>query len=505
MSKKIILNDNEVVFNEDVSSAQDWRSRDLNRALEAMFNATFLAGSATPGTITAGAIVSGLIVNGSTTNLSVNITPGLGLFSFGGDTTQNNRYRLASSETTVNLPLPFPSPTLYRWDVIEVSAEEITETETRQVLTSIGPTRTLVPTVVPKIVSSNLKFRVRAGSADTLANARLPALQPDPAWLPIAGILVSPADLVASDNKLLDLRKMFSYCSPARSFVQNDIRDGFDKQVSMSSDGAMVSAAQNWVHMGNYRSPIGATPQQSTINRPQLNPNVDKPASLALAVNQWYYIYAYRPTLNCGYTAMVLTNVAPISNDTDDRGKPSGTFDLPVPWPTTDASAPAMYMGAIRLYDNGGTFYPLPFRKSGGYTAISYNAEAGYSGADTQGKIHNAGGSLIGPGITATETINPDGDGLEAVPPHSRLVRLTLQFENVSTSATSLSFNVRSDMSPAFIVYRVADIDPDHMVTAELDVPVSSNFSVSFICSGSTPTDVGAFRGWVEGFYEEMP
>lgn len=505
MSKKIILNDNEVVFNEDVSAAQDWRSRDLNRALEGMFGATFLAGSVTAGSITAGAILTGLSVNGSTTNLSVSVAPGLGVFSFGGDTTLNNRYRLASAETSVSLPLPFPHATLYRWDLIEVSAEEVTATETRQVLTTIGPTRALVPTVVPKTVSSNLKFRVRAGTADTLAAARLPALQPDAAWLPLAGILVSPGDLTANGNRILDLRKMFSYCSPGRSFVQNDIRDGFEKDVSMSSNGVMINAAQNWVHMGNYRSPLGAAPYQSAANRPQIDPNTDKPSSLVLQVDRWYYVYAYRPTLNCGHTSMVLTGVAPVATDTDERGRPSTSFDLPVPWPAADASAPAMYMGAVRLYDNGGTFYPLPFRKSGGYTALAYQSEAGYSGASSEGKLHGGGGDLIAPGDVIATTVNPDGDSLEAVPPHSRLVRLSFQFENAVTSASSLSFSVRADMTPAFIVYRVADVDPDHMVTAEVDVPVDGGFSVSFLCTGSTPTDIGAFRGWVQGFYEEMP
>ncbi len=504
MSKKIILNDNEVVFNEDVSAAQDWRSQDLNRALEAMFGATFLAGSGVAGQITAGAILTGLLVNGSATNLSLDITPGMGIFSFGGDLTFNNRYRLASLTSSTNVTLPLPHSSLYRWDLLEVSAEEITATETRQVLTAIGPTRALVPTVVPKTVSSNLKFRIRSGTPAALDSARLPALQPDPAWLPVCGILITPGDLTASGNKILDLRKLFSYCSPGRSFIQNDNQDGFDKPIAMSSNGATISVAQNWVRMGGYHSPIGATTQQSTINRPQINPNTDKPASLTLQVNRWYYIYAYRPTRNCGHTSMVLTNVAPISDDSDDRGRPSSSFDLPVPWPTTDASAPALYMGAVRLYDNSGTMTPLPFRKSGGYTALAFESSAGLSGASTQGKIHNAGGSLITPGTDITRTINPDGDSLEAVPPHCRLVRLSLQFENVSTSAGPMNFTFRSDMSVPFNVYRVSEVDPDHMVTAEVDVPVDSSFSVTFICTG-TGGDTGAVRGWVQGFYEEMP
>jgi len=504
MVKKIILNDNEVVFNEDVSDAQDWRSQDLNSALEAMFNGSFRGGPSSVGTVFAGSILSGLLIGTSLTNLNITVSSGLGIFAFGGgDTSRNNRYRLASVDGDTTLTLPVAHTTLHRWDLIEVSAEEVTATETRQVLTNIGPTRTLVPTVVPKTVSSNLKLRIRSGVPDSLANARLPTLQPDQAWLPVAAIRVTPSAVISAGFQVLDLRKMFEFCSPPRPTNTN--KDGFRSAVSMSSNGQMVTATANWVHMGQYCSPLGTTPQQASLGRPQINVNVDKPASLVLQVNRWYYIYAYRPNLNCGFSAMVLTSVPPDATDNHTRGKPSAALDLPVPWPVSDPNAVAMYMGAVRLYDNGGTFFPLPFRKAGGYTALAYTSEAGYAGAATQGKIHPAGGALIAPSTTQTDTINPDGDGFEAVPPHSRLVKVNFQFENISTSVSSLGFAVRANLTPPFVLYGVTEIDPDHMVTTGLDVPVDSTFSISIICSGSTPTDVGAWRGWVQGYYEEMP
>lgn len=504
MTKKVILNDNEVVFNEDVSAAQDWRSQDLNSSLEAIFQGTYKSGPSTPLAVVAGAVLSGLLLDTSTLNLTVTVSGGLAVFGFGGgDVSMVNRFRLASSDST-SLVLPVAHVTLHRWDVIEVSAEEITTTETRQVLTSLGPVRRLVNTVVPKFVSSNLKLRVRSGTPDVLDAARLPALQPDQAWLPVAAIRVAPGALTTSGLQILDLRKQFSFCSPPTPTNLN--RDGFRSPVAMSSNGQMISAAPNWVHMGQYFSPLGTSVKQNALNRPQINVNVDKPSSLSLQFNRWYYIYAYRPHINCGYSSMVLSSVPPDATDAYTRGRPSGSFELPVPWPATEPSAVAMYMGAVRLYTTGGVFYPLPFRKAGGYTALAYNAEAGYDGANTQGKIHSGTATIISPGATQTRTVNPDGDGLEAVPPHSRLVRVSLILENSDASATPLNYSLRTNTIPhPFILYRVLDVDPDHMADFEVDVPLDSNMSFSLICTGDTPGDEGIWRGFVRGFFEEMP
>jgi len=504
MVKKIVLNDNEVVWNEDVSAAQDWRSQDLNSALEARFQASFRSGSATPGIVTSGAILSGLTVTGSTTNLSVTVSGGLAIFGFGGgDVSYDNRFRLASLDADTVVSLLASSPTLHRWDIIEVSAEEVTSTETRSVLTSIGPTRRLIDTTVNKVISSNLRVRVRSGVAAALTAARLPALQPNPAWLPIAAVRIAPGVLIASTGtQIIDLRKFLDYCSPARN--SPSIRDGFQSSLTLSSSDRYVYASHAWVNVGGYCGPLNTTPFQNTVNRPILDVNTDKPASLALSANQWYYLYAYRPTLNCGYTSLVLTAVPPDSSISNNQGRPSAPFELPVPWPATDASAPSLYLGAVRLYTTAGVFYPLPFRKMGNYTALAYRSSGAFTGATTQGQIHSGGGSFVTPGTPVTRTINPDGDGFNVVPPHTKLVRVSWQLENVAISVDPMQFDIVTDLPHPFYLYRTQNLDPDVRAYVELDVPTDDNFSYTVIATG-TVTDQGVFRGWVQGFYEDMP
>jgi hypothetical protein len=152
MSKKIILNDKEVVFNEDVSAAQDWRSRDLNRLLEAMRYGTFENGPVISGSVVGSCAISGLELVRSGTNLDVIIGPGCGLFGFGGtDSDFENNYQISSLEDPVTLSLPVSVAGQYRYDLIEMSAEQVTTTEIRQVLRPLGPTQVLQNTVVPKI------------------------------------------------------------------------------------------------------------------------------------------------------------------------------------------------------------------------------------------------------------------------------------------------------------------------------------------------------------------
>lgn len=507
--KRVKLYDREVATNEDAQLGLDLRSLDLNASLEAAFLGSFGGGPTASSSVRAGAILSGLMVTGSTTGLSVNVSSGLAVFGFGTTDSAQNRYRLGSLDASSSLSLPVSDPAFYRWDLIEVSAEEVVTTEVRQVL-SVGPRRGLVNTPLEKFVTTGLRVRVRPGKPESLADARLPALQPDAAWLPIAAVRVTPGALTLSGALIFDLRKLLHYCSPTRRVLASGgIRfegglGGFDSPVSVSSSERYVNVAPVWARLGNYCSPLGPTPGSLITEAPRLDVNSDKPVGLSLAEDTWYYVYAYRPHVSCGFSALVLSSVPPLVTNSYDRGIPSSSLELPTPWALSDVTLAAQYVGAVRLYNNSGTYYPLPFVKVGGFTSLTYESAGLFVGANTQGKIHAGARNLVGPGSPITRNITPDGDGLPSVPPHAKRVRLSFHLENLITSSNPLDFLITSSSTPPFVVYRAYGISPGYSVSPEVDCPTESSFALSIAVAGSVPDQAGV-RGWVRGFYEDLP
>lgn len=513
MSKKIILNDNEVVFNEDVEQGIDWKGRDLARLLEGLLQATFgQLRDGTPtdpgaGSVAGGAILSGLEMTWTTSNLDVTITPGTAIFSMGGsDTTVDGAFQLASSETDTVLSLPVASPTNYRWDLIEVSASQVTVSETRDVLSS-GPLRTLSPTAVDKTRENQLQFRVRSGTPAALAaDALLPALQPDPAWLPLFAVRVEPAmirllGIGVQNAHSFDLRKMFSR---VRSDV--DFAHGFQYPVTLSISSGFISSHRNWVQMGNYNSPmgvgfyinttIGATGRNPFPTRPLANVNLDKAVGLSLSVDTWYYAYAFRPHENSGYTSMFVSDVGPNTATGSPTGRMAATpIILPAPFPA-ESTAPTQYLGAFRLAQSGSSFLPRGFRQNSGYVSHGSVSRSGLAGAVFSHEIINA----TFPVGSTTVSLNAIGDGILTVPPHCRMARI--HFEWNGGGAPS-GVTIYSYEDYALFTFSLAASEKLYVT---LDVPLDfSSSGVKDFDVEVTGGPTASSRAYVLGYYEEMP
>tara|TARA_Y100000310_G_scaffold335320_1_gene416999 strand:- start:274 stop:1773 length:1500 start_codon:yes stop_codon:yes gene_type:complete len=498
MTKKYILNDNEVATNEDVQSNDEWNSQTLYRIVEAIQSGTFTSSSGLP--VVPGSILAGFDLVPSTTNLSYTVRPGSGFFSFPTvDPLVNGTTQMASLESDYVLSLPVASVAEYRWDLVEVSATKTVSSSLRGVVG--GGSSAPVPTLVPKLEENQLSFRVRSGPPNASRSlARIPDLDLSNEWIPLAAIEVSPSALTANTLQVLDLRKKFSrirhqeipssgrnYCSGFASFDEEVVID------------------RQKVTTGNYESILTQVFTSSTSDKIRLNPNSSFAISSGLTITPglWYYAYAYRPSSKAGYCSVFLTDVPPSSGLSLDPGIPSGPVNLPPPFTTPVSGFPSHYLGAVKFYQDGPTLKPIPFRKQGNMVIISGESLSSFAGATTQNKVHSSGGNLILGGTTQTATINPDGDGMHSVPPHVRAVRLNLQFEVTSAATSGLSFRLRSGVDP-FTYYRVS-IDPGAVVCPSVDIPLpddgSTQISVEAI---GLPADIGGWRAWVTGYFEEI-
>lgn len=501
MSKKIIFNDNEVVTNEDVEQTIDWRARDLNRVLEAQLRGTF---SSDPGAgmVSGGAIVSGLEMTWNNSNLVVSISPGSGLFALGGsDPLVDNSFQLGYSESPVELSLPVADVTRYRWDLIEVSMSQVVTQDTRQVL-STGPLRTLSPTPVDKIRESSLRFRVRSGTPGVSSEALLPSLQPDDAWLPLFAVRVDPLRFRLlgiggeTNAQSFDLRKLLR-----RSRPDPESGHGFQHSVSMSSSGAFVASHRNWVQMGNYNGPLAPSfyiDITSGSSGPTAFPAVPlaSPAEgalgMTLAVDVWYYVYAYRPHENSGYTAMFISNASPNTGLIAPTGRLAATPVLPAPFPT-EITAPTQFMGSVRLAQSGGGFFPRSFRQVGGYVAMGTVSVSGFAGAVTPSLLTTT--SL--PVGTTLVNLN-DVAGVLTVPPHCRMARVSVSLDNTSgvDSASLTLYN-----SEGYSMFATS-MGPSDTREVTVDIPLGSvTKEFSFEVAGAPLSS----RLYVLGYYEETP
>lgn len=489
MSKKIILNDKEVVFNEDVSAAQDWRSRDFNRLLEAMRYGTFENGPLISGQVVGACVVSGLELIRSGTNLDVLISGGTGLFGFGGtDSNFENNYQLSSSENTVTLSLPVAVVGQYRYDLIEVSAEQITTTEVRKVLRPLGPTQVLQDTVVPKIKENRLKFRVRSGTPNPTTSVLMPALQPDPAWLPLYAIRVDPGALHANSLIFYDLRLWLRGFSATGNL--STTMDKWGSRPELVRDSATtLSMSQNTLTTRGYTAPVGfATPNPARMN---INVNVQRPAGVVYVVDQWYYLYAVRPNSSCGFVDLTLSpNPPPIGT-----GLPNGIrfgLAMPAPWPT-DGTAVGHYLGAVRLYSTGGgNFAVKDFYQAGSYVAISGFQEGVIPpGANTTNQFvvnNTALGSV-------TCSVNPGVDGPSVIPSHVRMIRALF---TINGTVDADLFVVTKDG----FVLAVTHALPNSYAYLTVDIPLPADGSTQLkytVTAGLSCRVLATVLGYYEG------
>jgi len=503
MSKKIILNDNEVVTNEDVEGTVGWRARDLHRVLESHLQGTFRSDPGV-GMVEGGAIISGLDMSFSASNLDVTISPGSALMAIGGvDSAGDNSFQTGTLEDSLSLSLPVANVTLYRWDLIECSVAQVVTQEFRQVL-SVGPPRLLSLVNVDKIKDNVLTFRVRSGIPDSEGAAVLPVIQPDAAWLPLYAIRIDPSRTtllsgLTSNAQNYDLRKLLR-----RSRPDEDVGHGFQYQVSLFSSGDQVYSHKNWVQMGNYCSPVsprfyitssaGGDGPPPPI-RPRLVISGDIALGLPLSPDTWYYIYAYRPHINSGYTSMFLTTYPPEVGIDAPTGKLSGVLVLPLPWRSGESTVQTQYMGAIRLAVSPGPSYaPRAFRQVGGFVSHGTRSLTGVSGAATYSEIYSGTLSM---GSNTLDLVVP-GDGVLSVPQHCNMARVHLDYSaGIDPSdLTIFSYEDYSYFHVSLIAFQTGQI--------VLDIPVESSSSTKEFVALTTAGFV-TLRAYVVGYYEDTP
>lgn len=499
MSKKIILNDNEVVTNEDVASAQDLRARDLNRVLEGWFLASLGDGPSTAGTVEGGAVVSGLSLTRSSSNLSVGIGRGVAVFGFGGSSIENdNIYQMSSLENPVSLGFsPAPVVGQTRYDIIECSAIQITETESRNVLTSLGPTRRLVPTVVPKILNNTLTLRVRPGVAASSSSAVAPALRPDPSWIPLYVVGISGGSLTTSALAIYDVRRWVSQFQSAG--LLSAATDGFRSSPHVylaSGSNTILVVSPNEVRIAGYTSLLGSSFFSSVLSSPaSIDISTRVPSGVTRVVDQWFYLYAVRPNRSCGNVILTYTPDPPPFG----ANLPYGTrtnLPLPAPWPA-DATSVGHYVGAFRMYTDGGNFRVRDFLQIGGYTTVAPLLDGvNPPGANSSSSFVSI--ASLADGSNQSVTVNPGISGDLVVPPHTRLVRTRWRFRNNAATEYTVSF-----LTQAGFVFASGNFDTGkgHI---EVDVPLPSDGTQQFTIRVDTSPagSVTSVDGYILGYHE---
>ena len=501
MSKKIVLNNNEVVTNEDVAEAQDLRARDLSRVLEGHLLSSLGSGPTTSLVIESGAVISGLSLTRSSSNMSVSISRGAALIGFGGASVENdNIYQLSSLEHPISLGIsPAPAVGQTRYDVIECSAVQITETAARQVLTSLGPTRRLVPTTVPKIVNNTLLIRVRSGVPASSSSATSPSLRPDPAWMPLYVVGVTGGALNTSSLAIYDVRRWVSRTN-AHGLLSSVV-DGFRSSPHMylaAGSSTVITVGANEVSIGGYTSLVGSSAFSSTLTAPlSIDVSARIPSGVTRAVDQWYYLYAVRPNSSCGHVVLTYTADPPPFGPNFPHGTRTN-LPLPAPWPN-DPTSVGHYVGAFRLYSSGGDFFVRDFLQVGNFVTVA-TIQDGINPPGANSSPAFASIPSLPDASNQLVTINPGLSGDSVVPPHTRMVKTHWTFNNVTATGYIVSFITQSGFVFASRSF------PSGRGYIELDVPLPADSSmemtvrVSTTPAGST-TSVDAF---VLGYYEGL-
>lgn len=501
MSKKFILNDREVVFNEDVEQNDDWRSRDLFRWLEAVLRGSQASSPGVAGTVDGGAIIGGLDLTKNLANLSVEISPGAALMAFGGlDPAVTNGFQVCSSEDAVTLNLPVAPVGSYRWDLIEVTAAQNVTTEVREVL-SVGVTPTLSPTPVNKVQDNALSFRIRSGpTSSTREAAMMPDLDLDDSWLPTHAILVEPSALAAGPLTVVNLKKMLSRAQP-ESWVVN----GFDYSPHMYSEGFPIKTlrgTRSWVTLGGYRAPLQPPIEADFFQKLTVDPNRDVAAGLSFTFGQFYYVYAYRPSSRSGFTSVFISDIPPVSVSTGTPGSPSAPLTLPRPFPGTLSGAYAHYVCAVKVYQVGSDYRIRPFRQHSGYAATTgFNLVGGFAGLGNATSLFiNTYPPSPTPAFTTGVTIQ-DFIGLvgeRIVPEHVRTVRADFSFANTGANNATVNILTFDD----FIVWE-GQVLVGHTTNCVVDIPVTpgptQQFKINVVTAAS---QVDVFANAL-GYYED--
>jgi|10_taG_2_1085330.scaffolds.fasta_scaffold01307_3 hypothetical protein len=505
MSKKIILNDNEVVTNEDVTKASEWSNRDHLRVMDGVVSGDMDVTGPAAGTFIAEAIASGLGIDFSSTNLDVTVQPGQALFRVGTfDADTESPLQLATLESPYTISLPVADGSGYRWSLIEVGVETLVGREDREVLTRVGPYRkTLVTTSVEKTRTRSLRFRVRSGAANsTYEDAALPSLQPDLSWLPLWAVLVAPSQTVISGANHMDMRKFAHRMVSGgnASFLRG--WDSAPPSLYKRSTSVMMTSAREVV-VGGYRGTlVGLNARSFVPQAPSVgaNDNLARRSGLALNTNDWFYIYAYRPSSSCGFIGLMIDSTPPLhGNEGYEHGNFNSVFGSPgVPGPfPASGTASYHFLGSVkfRLDATSGLFEYRDFHKAGNYVVLS----GARSTNVPTGANYIAQSALTGSGtVTLNLSALTDVNGDQILPDHARMAKINFSF--LATGAGSIS--IQTDDGSQLWATAYAGAGGSDSITLDVPLPFSGNMGFIVVKQG-TPSIT--YDIVVTGFYEDLP
>lgn len=421
MSKSIILSDREIATNEDVSNLQAWRRQDLDRYLEGK---RFGTTGSTVSSLTAAGVVSGLSLYTYGDEPKITVLPGQGFFGFPpGDLDPSypeNTYQVCSLDESVSVSIKTPSSGMAQWYIVEATAVREVAQEVRNFVPTTGYGITLSPMTTDKVRTNKIQIAVRAGVVAAAADATIPSLNTSASWTPLYAIRVT--DVASAYWEVYDLRlwtgnfrrerRRHLISSASTSSWVTEYPRVVRKSDSVLSVSRVAVGIQNYEQEIDDSAVWGGTTTNPFVD---LDINAERPSSVTLEADRWFYLYAVRPNYNSGLTVLTYSNKSPI----DTGGFSPDGLSLPPVWASAPSFVTGCYLGAFRVYELGGGSWGIKeFSQAGNYNTITGIADGAPSGADLNNQAHNASTPTIGSWVDFG--INDSGP---IIPAHSKMVK----------------------------------------------------------------------------------
>lgn len=552
---KLIQNNDEVAWNEDINDVQDLITRDINQFLEgsAFYNTLGTLGSAIPIPL---CLIGGFDITftlGGSLNCS--ISPGVALVDrqetdvwappshLAGQYKHNN---CQTAYNTANYPLTIVAnsdPTNDRIDVIGVKFRKVSTNETRPVQISIDNRRVIQNISVPKHVEYVVDtFTIDSGTLAAPESARMNNLDSDPTWLPLFAIrVVANTTGFATVPQVIDLR-LFYHPKSAAGTMSGLVQPAHITTF-VASDGInlneWIGVYKNGIYDNGFQFPVVGSSKYSYIENPiSVFPiSIKDPEykyllanGITRAIDTYYYLYSFRPSARTGYSSLLITTVSPNNGSgfaTNKACNPSSTVIPPPPYPLVAIQSTVHYLSSFKLFDNTedtparSEFQVRPFKRCGSYVEISgarviptYVTKG--PGTHDDNIIAQISSSISGNvWILVGALTNPSHNGttqgtVEVVPPHAAGIRVELRAFYIDNP---YSVNVCSD--PGESAGGTGFVFKNGQYTITSTVPLNTNLDIPFyfkdageprfwICFGAVAPTTLNVRIKVLGYYESF-
>jgi len=542
---KLIQNDSEVAQNEDINDIQDLLSRDINQLLEGQFdyNTEFTFGTAIPIPFCViGGLDIGFTLGGS---LAFSISPGVALVDRYESATWSSPHHLAgqlkhnSCQTAYNKEIYHGTiaanshATNDRIDLIGVKFKKVGESgvegyETRPVQVTVDNRRVIQNISVPKHVEYIVdSFQVVQGSLGLPDAARMKDMDADATWgvaqsylnwMPLFAVRVPALTAgFAATPQVYDLR-LFYHAKSAAGTLTGPISplciNTFGKEEA-GLYNEWLAIFKNGIADSGFEFPIVGSSKNSYVEASttffpiSVNNAWYKylmASGVSRAIDTYYYIYAFRPSIRSGYMSTLMTTVPPNNGyfiGTNRACNPSVAVIPPPPFASTPSlQTTVYYLTAAKLYDNTEDVPPRPsteyqfrpFRRSGNYVMLTQErVNAAFASCGPGTKDGNCI-ALISKSIAANTwyligaLTNPFFNGttqgiVEVVPPHAAGMKVDIEcsYINGSYSVQPYSEAGESDLAGTGHVFNLCS---NFLVTsnaqlnrATIDIPFWTRWS----------------------------